>query len=648
MAYEHLFQPIQIGTIEVKNRVVMAPMCTHYAAPDGSVPEHLIAYFEERAKGGAGLILPGFTFIDDKLSRASHNQIGVHSDLMVPGLNRLVERVQAHGARIFLQLCHGGRQSKPDLIGGRPIAPSAVSEEGLPPREMTPEEIREVVDAFGRAAERAMWAGFDGVELHGAHGYLIAEFLSDYTNRRTDGYGGDVYGRMRFALEVLAKVREYVGPEYPVGLRISGDEYLRTKGPGFEGKGITIEHAGEIAKGMADAGVAYVHVSACLGLTAEYAAPPMYLSRGYNVHLAAAVKENVDVPVITVGGINSPDLADQIVSEGKADLVAFGRALIADPYLPRKAEEGRPEEIRACIRCNDCLATTAKKRGVRCTVNPYVGEERDQEIPKAERTKRVLVIGGGPGGMEAALTARARGHEVVLCEASDRLGGRLVPGSVPEFKADLRDLLSYYETLLSKVGVQVNLNMPVSVESARAMAPDAVVMAVGGVEIRPHFPGADREDVYSAIEVLMGPEIISGDRVVVTGGGSVGCETALLLAGRGKRVTIVEMLDEILHQETGGPKLILTRLLREAGVDVLTGTKVDAITDEGVQAMDAAWNVRKIPADAVVLALGLRAEEGVIERFEEAFQKVYAVGDCVAPRRIYDAIHEGARAGRRT
>ena len=647
MPYGHLFQPIQVGTIEVKNRVVMAPMCTHYAAPDGSVPEHLIAYFEERAKGGTGLILPGFTFIDDKLSRASHNQIGVHSELMVPDLNRLVERVQAHGARIFLQLCHGGRQSKPDLIGGRPIAPSSVSEGGTPPREMTVEEIGDVVDAFGRASERAMWAGFDGVELHGAHGYLISEFFSDYTNRRTDGYGGDLYSRTRFAREVLAKVREYVGPGYPVGIRISGDEYLRTKGPEFEGKGIVVEDAVQIARTMVDAGVAYVHVSACLGLTSEYAAPPMYLPQGYNVHLAAAVKEQVEVPVITVGGITTPDLADRIVAEDKADLVAFGRALIADPYLARKASEGRAEEIRTCIRCSDCLATTAKKRGVRCTVNPYVGEERDQEVPKAERTKRVLVIGGGPGGMEAALTARARGHEVILCEASDRLGGRVVPGCAPEFKADLRGLLVYYETLLSREGVQVKLNTLISTESARAMAPDAVVVAVGGSEVRPEFAGMDREDMYSAIDALMDPEVVPGDRVVVVGGGSVGCETGLLLAQRGKSVTIVEMLDEILVQEPGGPRIILSNLLREAGIEILTGMKVDAIADEGVRAIDATGEVRVFAADAVVLALGLRTKKGVVEQFEEAFEEVHAIGDCVAPRRIYDAIHEGARIGRR-
>jgi 2,4-dienoyl-CoA reductase-like NADH-dependent reductase (Old Yellow Enzyme family)/thioredoxin reductase len=646
MTHKNLFQPIRIRNLVLKNRLVMAPMSTQLASPDGSVTQELIAYFEERAKGGVGMILPGYTFIDSKLSKATVNQLGCHCDAMVPGLNTLVESVRPYGTRIFLQICHAGRQTDRNVMGQMPAGPSSlVDEEGREvTRELTHEEIQEIIEAFGVAAKRAQHAGFDGVEIHGAHGYLINEFMSDYTNRRTDSYGGDVARRMRFPISVVNKVREYVGEDYPVGFRMNGSDYLDTKEEKPKAAGVTLPIAIEMARILERNGVDYLHISAGIGETVENAVQPMYFAQGCNVYLAEAVKKAVTVPVIAVGSITDPDMAGEIISKGRADLVALGRALIADPHFCEKARLGRRDEILQCIRCNECVYRTGTLKKLKCSVNPQAGNERGFTFGPALRKKGVLVVGGGPGGMEAARVAALRGHEVTLVEKEGELGGKLVPASSPSFKRDLRSLIDYYVRQMDALGVKVILSQHASSEMIRRHSPEVVILATGSEQVVPSISGIQKESAYSSLDILSGKSKPRGERVVVMGGGTVGCETAIFLAEAGKDVTVVEALEGILLEEPNGlNKAGLKRKLRESKVGILTGCQIDEITPEGVFVKQDKGKRRFMEADSVILSTGFISKREPVGTVERESTEVYSVGDCVEPRKIFDAIHEAAR-----
>lgn len=645
MRYKNLFQPIKIKSLVLKNRLVMAPMSTQFASPGGSVTEELIDFLEERAKGGVGMIITGYTFIDGKFSKASVNQLGSHSDAMVPRLNALVETTRPYGTRIFLQLCHAGRQTDKNIIGGIPVGPSPmVDEEGAEvTRELTREEIEEIIEMFGLAAKRAKQAGFDGVEIHGAHGYLINQFMSDYTNRRTDEYGGDISGRMRFALKVLGRTREYVGEDYPVGFRINGTDYLEFKEEKLKGRGMTLAKAKEAAKILEKNGVDYLHVSAGIGETGENACQPMYFSQGYNVYLAEAIKREVDVPVITVGSITDPDMAEQIISQEKADLVALGRALIADPHFSDKARSDREEEILRCIRCNECSYRTSSLRELRCSVNPRVGRERRFVFTQSKEKKRVVVVGGGPAGMEAARVSALKGHEVILVEKEEELGGKLLPASFPSFKKDLKNLIDYYLRKMEHPNIEVFLNQEASLETIEGLNPQVLILATGAEPILPDIPGVSSGSVFSCLDVLTGRANLKGDKFVVVGGGSIGCEVAIFLTEPGKDVTIVEALDEILlDQYDVSMKRGLIRKLREASVKTITGCSIQRMTGEGLFIKKDKGKSRFIEADNIILATGFVSKKELYEESKDRFDAVYCVGDCAQPRKIIDAIQEAA------
>jgi len=645
MKYKNLFQPIQIKGLILKNRIVMAPMSTQFASADGSVTEQLIDFLEERAKGGVGMIITGYTFIDSKLSKASVNQLSSYCNAMSPGLNTLVESIKPYGTKIFLQLCHAGRQTDKNVIGQIPVGASTiVNEEGVKiTRELTLEEIKEIIEMFGLAAKRAKQAGFDGVEIHGAHGYLINQFMSDYTNKRTDEYGGDISGRMRFPLSVLSKVREYVGKKYPVGFRINGSDYLEFKGGRFESKGITLTIAKKVAKMIEKNGGDYLHVSAGIGETAENAIQPMYFPRGYNVHLAKAIKKEVGIPVITVGSITDPDMAEEIISSGKADLVALGRALIADPYFPEKVFSGRKEEILRCIRCNECAYRTGNLKKLRCSINPRVGNEKKFIFTPTEQKKRVVVIGGGPGGMESARVAALRGHKVILIEKEGQLGGKLLPASSPSFKKDLRTLIDYYLRQMNHPNVKVILNQEASLEMIEELNPQVVILATGSEQILPNIPGVSSENVLSSLDVLTGKVDLDGEKVVVIGGGNVGCETAIFLAEMGKEVAIVEVLKGLLLDEDNElNKRGLMRKLNESDVKAFTGCYIDNISKEGVFIKNGKDKLKFINADSIILATGFDSRIELHEKLKCRFKNIYCVGDCVKPRRIFNAVQEAA------
>ncbi|TES86071.1 FAD-dependent oxidoreductase [Candidatus Aerophobetes bacterium] len=638
MIYENLNRPIKINSVEIKNRLMMSPMVVRFALPDGSASDRLIKYLEERARGGVGLIVTEACFVDGKRSRTHFGQIGAHDDSMLPGLNYLAERIEARGCKVFLQLCHGGRRSSPEIIKGTPVAPSQIALPGeIVPEKLNIQQIREIVDSFGKAARRAQIAGFDGIEIHGAHGYLVNQFMSDVTNKRDDIYGGDFVSRMRFPLELIGTIRSYVGKDYVVGFKFSADEYL-------EGKGINKDLASKIAKLLQQAGVDYLTISSGVPESSEYIIPPMYLPRGTNISLSEAIKREVIIPVAVVGAINDVDLAEETIKKGRADLVVMGRAFLADSLIFHKALREESKEICQCIRCNQCVERSHRGLGVKCSVNIHLGEEREDRLKKAKERKGVLVVGGGPAGMEAALIAKLRGHEVTLYERKRRLGGNLWFASQAPFKKELKGLLSYLPYQLYQAGVKVELDKEISPEIVERLSPDVIIVATGATPLIPDVPGITHNQVFTAEALLENPELIpESDEVVVIGGGLIGCEVAVFLAQRGNGVKLVEMLEDLLQDEkVRRNKIVLKKLLKENKVQILLSTRVTRIDEEKIEVRDENRRGVILSAKKVILATGYRSNPEPAEKIEGKVQEIYLVGDCVYPGRIYDAIHSAA------
>ena len=637
-----LLEPIKVGTIDLRNRIVMPPMRTAYAAPNGAVTKQIIDYYAERAKGGVGLIVVEHSYIDNKESRGGIGQLGVYSDHLIPGLNELAEAIENHGAKAVLQINHAGRQSANAVIEMEPVAPSAIpcKVTGSMPRELTLGEIEEIIEAFGKAGMRAKKAGFNGVEIHGGHGYLVGEFLSPYTNKRNDKYGGSFERRARFPLEVVERVREKTGTNFVVGYRMSADECV-------EG-GLNLEETTKFAKILEGVGIDYVHVSAGIAESMQYIIQPTYLPRGVLIHLAEAIKRVVTIPVIGVGSIDVK-LANKILEEGKADLVAMGRALIADPDLPKKAEQGRLKDIRPCIRCLECRLRLEQGRKLRCAVNATVGSE-GEEIKTSEKKKKVLIVGGGVAGMEAARVAALRGHKVILYEREPKLGGHLIEASIPQFKKDLRELMLWFSRQLEKLGVEIHLGIEVTPELVKKIEPDTLILAVGSEPIIPDVPGITKPIVTTAVDVLLGKtKVEKVDEVVIVGGGLVGCETALYLAesAHAHRITIVEMLDEIAIDVSYPTKLALLERLKKQDVMVLTGIKLEEIKENSIIGIDKKWRRHNIKADKVVLAIGLKPRAEVVKALEHTAPQVYTIGDCARPQKIIHAIADGLHIARK-
>jgi 2,4-dienoyl-CoA reductase-like NADH-dependent reductase (Old Yellow Enzyme family)/thioredoxin reductase len=636
MEFPNLMQPFRLKSLTLRNRIVMAPMLSRLCEPDGIVSQKLIDYYAERARGGVGLVIVEYCYIDEKESKANQGQLGVYSDQLIAGLGDLVEAIQEWGAKPVLQICHAGRSTSSKYMGRQPIAPSAVpSYTGEMAREMTLEEIGATIESFAEAARRAKTAGFDGVELHGTHGYLMAQFLSPYTNRRADIYGRD---RGRFALQTLDRVRGKVGSDFLVGYRISGEEFI--------GGGIHLEEAKAFAKRLEEGGIDYIHVSAGIMETGEHFVIPMYFPRGYLLHLAEGIKQAVRVPVIAVGAIHDPFLAEEALQKKKADLIAMGRALIADPELPHKIHSARVEDIRTCLRCNEgCSSRVRESKTQRCAVNAEVGRERELRIHPVSQPKKVCVIGGGPAGMEAARVLALRGHHVSLIEKESELGGLLRYAAVPEFKDELKSFLQYLKTQVKKLGVEVILDRKATFEMVKDLKPDSIVLATGSIMSIPEIPGIQQPFVANALELLSGA-FQTRDRVLVAGGAAMGCEIAAHLASQGKRVTVVEMLGDLALDLEIRSRMALLQLLKERGVEILTNWKLEEIEDGRARLSDRNWNQKKIPMDSVVLALGMTPNRELLQPLKESFREVFVIGDCWEPRKIYQAIHEGAFAGR--
>jgi 2,4-dienoyl-CoA reductase-like NADH-dependent reductase (Old Yellow Enzyme family)/thioredoxin reductase len=636
MEFPHLMQSFQMKNLVLRNRIVMAPMLSRLCDPDGIVSQKLIDYYAERAKGGAGLIIVEYCYIDEKESKANQGQLGAYSDQLIAGLGDLAETIQEWGAKAILQICHAGRSTSAKFMGRQPMAPSAMpGYTGEMAREMTLEEIEAAMDSFAEAARRAKTAGFDGVELHGAHGYLMAQFLSPYTNRRTDIYGKD---RGLFALRTLERVRARVGPDYVVGYRMSGEEFI-------EG-GITLEETRAFARRLEERGIDYLHVSGGIIEVGEHFVIPMYFPKGYLLHLAEGIKQAVKIPVVAVGAIHDPSLAEESLKKKRADLIAMGRALIADPELPRKIQSGRPEDIRTCLRCNEgCSSRVRQGKTQRCAVNAEVGRERTLKIHPASKPKQVVVIGGGPAGMEAARVLALRRHKVTLIEKENELGGLLRYASVPDFKEELRSFLQYLKIQVKKTGVEVLEGRRATLDLVKELNPDAVVLAAGSTMPVPEIPGVQKSFAASALDLLSG-KFQPGDRVLVAGGAAMGCEIAAHLASLGKKVVVVEMMGGLALDLENRSRAALLHLLKERGVSTFLNWRLEKIEEGRVLLSDRSGNRKEVGTDSVILALGLKPNQDLLEPLRKSFPEVQVIGDCREPRKIYQAVHEGFFVGR--
>ncbi len=643
-----LFEPISIGSMELKNRLVMPPMCTNYASESGAVTGRLIDYYVERAKGGVGFIIVEAATIDSSVGKIINCQLCVDDDKFIPGLSDLTEAVQARDAKIALQIHHGGRQAQSKFNQGRtPISASNVpfiDIYGTPPgsvlsnpQPLTIEEINVIVEKFGEAANRAKIAGFNAVEIHGAHGYLIAQFLSPYTNKRTDAYGGNFDGRMRFALEIIQRVREKAGQDLPISFRLSADEYVNG--------GITLELAKKIAKKLEEAGVDLLNISGSLGETDHMCNAPMAIPRGYLVHLAEAIKRIVKIPVITVGRINDPRFAERILIDGKADLVAIGRALIADPEWPLKAFEGRLDDIRKCIACNyGCISRWSIGLRVKCTLNAEVGRERDYD-PTPGKPRRVLIVGGGPAGMEAARVTALRGHEVTLFEKAERVGGQLNLAIIPPYKQELRNILQYFETQLRKLRVKTELGREVTPQLVKEVNPDVVIAATGANQLPPTFQVIENSNVVTAWDVLALNAKV-GEKVIIAGGKQTGCETAEFLAEKGKDVTIIVGFRELAADMETETRYLLLQRLSMAGVNFVYNSRIKEVKADSVTVIDNNSNIKILKADTVVIALGVTPNDKLSTALQSEVKELYRIGDCVTPAKILEAINEASRIAR--
>ena len=635
--FAKLFEPIQLGRMEVKNRVVMAPVATPFWSGDGTASERLRDFCKARADGGVGLIILGATLVSPgPLQR-------IDDDKFIPGFRQVVASLHDAGAKAALQLYHLGAVEamySPEK-GDQSLAPS-----GLPAypggpncKEMTTAEIRGVVQAFALAAERAKQAGFDAVELHAAHGYLIAQFISPLFNKRTDGYGGDVTRRGRFVLEIVKAIKAECGHDYPVIVRVSGEEY--------EEGGVKIEDTKLLACLLEEAGAAAVHISYGTQVSpVPLSLAPACYPEGVLVHLAEQVKSVVNVPVIAVGKIKTPHFAETVLQDGKADLIALGRALLADPEWPKKAEAGALADIRPCIGCNYCLQGMIDEPiGIKCTVNAAVGREEEYRIRKAEQRKKVVAVGGGPAGMEASRVAALRGHEVMLYEKQDQLGGQLLLARIPPYKDDMEELRDYLINQLGRLSIDIRLGEEFRVEELNGIRPDVVILATGVIPFVPEIPGIDRENVLTVEEVLSGREV--GERVVVIGGELVGCETAEFLADRGKKVTIMRRGKEMATRLEPMTRSLLMRRLRQKGVEMVVGVRAyEQITERELVFVNEHGLKESREFDTLVLACGALADDKLLQELGAKVAEIRMVGDCVKPRNLLSAIHEGAAVAR--
>jgi 2,4-dienoyl-CoA reductase-like NADH-dependent reductase (Old Yellow Enzyme family)/thioredoxin reductase len=651
--FEHLFTPIRIGKMEVKNRIGLPPMTVGYGTPDANLTDRHRAYYEARAKGGAGLIVTEAAAINANRKYGLF-PLGLYEDAQIPSWAKLADAVHPYGTKVGVQLMDPGPESIQMLTGTQPVGPSAVvgrSHFRSLPRELSTGEVEAVVEDFAQAVRRARDAGLDCVQIHAAHGYaMVGSFLSPFFNKRTDRYGGSLEGRLQMLLEIIAAVRAEVGPDFPLMLRMSGDE--RRVG------GRTLQETQFIARSLVEAGVDGLEISGGAIPTVFYAVvPPQGTELAPNANFAKAIKEVVDVPIICVGRINTPRLAEFVIATGRADLVSMGRALNADPEMPNKAAEGRLDEIRPCVGCNEgCISSVMKGLPAGCILNTAAGKESEDFIVPAEQPKRVLVAGGGPAGMEAARVAALRGHDVTLCERRQKLGGQVNLASVAPFKQEISQVVGYLSREVEKAGVKVELGKEVTPSLVVELKPDTVIVATGATPLRPaSIPGIDGEKVVSAWEVLAGrSEAAIAGNVLIIGGGLVACELADFLAdthdNTGAMPTIVTMLEMqplMAIQSVYEVRHLLMKRLHEKGVQMINGATVTEIFEDGAAYTTHDGKEESVRgAEYVILAMGSQPLDELSGKLEGRVPEIHVIGDAKEVARILEATAAAAELAR--
>jgi 2,4-dienoyl-CoA reductase (NADPH2) len=630
-----LFEPVRLGSLTLKNRLIMAPMGT-CLDKGGLITDDTVAYYRRRAEGGVGAItVEGCLVSPDTLGPEPR----ICADKHVPGLRGLVEALRPHDVTVGVQLMHPGRQ----VVEGPSVAPSPVplNSASPVPHELTVPEIARIVDDYARAAERARAAGFDFLEVHGAHGYLPSNFLSPRHNQRTDTYGGSLANRARFSLQVARAIVAAV--DLPLVWRLNGID--------AEPGGFDLESAVAVARMLEDAGVAAVSVSSGTWLALQQTLAPMSVPRGHMRPLAAAVKQAVSVPVMAVGRLDDPVLAEEVVASGEADMILLGRGLIAEPDWPRLVREGRLDELRPCIACNACVDLVGRGERARCSVNPEVGRERTWTVEPAAAPRRVMVVGSGPAGLEAARVARLRGHDVSIWERAAQLGGKLEVAALAPSKREVLRYRAHQTNRLAALGVEVHTSSPVTAQTLDQEKPDVVVVATGADPLVPPIPGIDGPTVFDA-QLLLRGEVPVGPqtRLVVVGGSATGCETAELMREKGAAVTIAEMHPAIGRGIEAITRREMVRSLQRARVEVLTGATVVRIEPGLVHWRDAGGTEHAIPADLVALAIGWRATGASVTAGLGLGEgtgdlEVRVLGDAEFPADFVRAVNAGADAG---
>ena len=644
--YPHLFSPLRIGNIKMRNRLICAPSSPSMIDLNGHFTPEMIAYLEEKALGGAGVVTYGEAIVHSATGKSHNKQLQLDSFGVRQGMTEAARAIHNAGSYANIQLSHGGMYGGLASVGGdvgTNIDAYGPSDMRMPAGEvkaMPIEMIYEIIESYGKAASLCKETGFDMVQVHAAHGWLFSQFLSPVWNKRTDLFGGSFENRARFFLMVLDAVRNAVGKDFPIEARISGDDLTEI--------GLNQQECIKLAE-MIDDKVDLINVSC--GNHEDPAMfcrthPSAFFPRGVNVYLAAEIKKHVRTPVACVGSLNDPAQMEEIIASGKADAVELGRASLADPYLPFKAAWGQEEDITPCLRCYECFGATGELEMVKCSVNPVMGEQLAAKLPvkQPDRKKRVLVAGGGPAGMEAAITAAERGHDVTLAEQSDRLGGNLLPAGAAYFKEDIHKLVLVLEGRIKRSGVNVLLNTKVTPEYVKHFNPDTLFVAIGSVEIKPPMKGLNSEKVIMAVDAELNPEKL-GNKIVIIGGGLVGAEAAVSFAHDGRKCTIVErkplIAEDVNSFYRGG---LMPQV--EKAAECYVNTMVKEITDQGVLCEQDGKELI-IEADHVVCALGFRSPWNLVDELTESIEEYYIIGDCKKVGKIYEAINSAYYAALR-
>ena len=656
--YRNLFEPVKIGKVEIKNRVVMAPMgIVGLVNPDGSLSARAIEYYIERARGGVGLIITAVHKVENDLENLAGAALVSRASLAP--FTELAEAVHGLGTKIFVQLTAGfGRVANPRRLRAQPVSASAIPNYWKPDItcvELTTAQVEYLVKRFGDAAEVLMDAGIDGVELHGHEGYLFDQFTTTLWNHRTDKYGGTLLNRLRLPREVLREIKGRVGENFPVQYRFGLKHYVKALNSGalpgeeFNEAGRDIPEGLEMAKMLEEAGFDALHVDAGCYDSWYWPHPPTYQEPGAMIGMAAQVKKVVNIPVTGVGKVKDPALAERVIAEGKADLVALGKSLLADPFWLQKAAGGEPERIRPCIGCHDaCMGRIIRGKPLSCAVNPATGRERAYQLERTGQPKKVMIVGGGAAGMEAGRVSCLRGHEVTLFEKKPSLGGNLIAASVPAFKKDIGALLDWYKGELGRLNLRVKRETEVTPGLIAKERPEIVILATGSKPIIPQVPGIDKDGVATATDLLLGKKQ-ARQNVLVVGGGLIGCETALWLAQQGRKVTVVEILQDILM--AGIPvqpmnRLMLVDLLRYHRVDIIRNTSLLEILEDEVLLIDKGFERKRVPAETVVLAVGMRPDPELYDTLRREIPNLYLIGDGRQAQNIMNSVWDAYEVAR--